>query len=111
LETTHIALGIIPLPLTPYYHLALPVKLMDYLSLGIPVVSTACREIVTFMEHYPVGLTAQDNPEALSQAILTLLQDREQRLKMAERARQLAQSDLSWHHRALNLLDSLVRHQ
>lgn len=107
LTNKEIAMGIIPLTLTPYYHLALPVKLMDYLALGLPVVSTACQEIVQFMETYPVGITALDQPEAMSQAVLELLQDKTRRAQMAQMAYQLAQGKLSWNTRAKELIRTM----
>ncbi len=65
--------AVIPRPDTAYTRLAWPVKLMDYVSYGVPVIVTDRSEAARFVEHYEIGLvsesTAKDLAEALERAV------------------------------------------
>ena len=67
--------GIIPLRRNLYNDLAMPVKLFEYYSHGLPVIVTDCTEMAQFVSNTNTGLVAEDSPEALANKILLLLEN------------------------------------
>lgn len=80
--------GIIPYVVTPYTDCIYPVKLNEYLAMGLPVVSTGTREIRAFRERYPDALAiatdAGEFAEAISRAVTSSDEaERERRVEIA----------------------------
>lgn len=69
----HVA--IIPILRNPYNDLAMPVKLFEYMSYGLPMVVTNCTEMERFVSRTGIGLVADDTPEALAAQVQRLLDD------------------------------------
>ena len=67
--------GIIPRRKDKYNDLAIPVKLFEYLSFGIPVIVTDCNEMGRFVKKNECGLVCKDTPESLADSILKLIND------------------------------------
>jgi len=67
--------GIIPRLKDTYNDLTMPVKMFEYLSYGLPIVSTNCTEIANFIQSHQVGIVTQDNAESLAKGILELMAD------------------------------------
>ena len=67
--------GLIPLLKDAYNDLAMPVKLFDYLSFGLPVVVTDCVEMAEFVQKHQCGLVCKDTPTSLADAISALLEE------------------------------------
>ena len=68
-------IGIIPLRRNLYNDLAMPVKLFEYFSYGLPVIVTNCTEMAQFVSNTKTGLVTEDNPESLAQSILSMLEN------------------------------------
>jgi len=67
----------------------LGVAIMEALALGLPVVATAVGGVPEVVEHGREGLlVAPGEPRVLAAALLTLLEDPERRLRMADAAAQ-----------------------
>ncbi len=66
-----------------YNDLAIPIKLLEYISYGKPVIGTNCVEIQRFIEENQVGIVADFDAAAIAQAILRLAEDVEYRQAMA----------------------------
>jgi glycosyltransferase involved in cell wall biosynthesis len=73
-----------------------PLKLNDYLAVGRPIVATAVGDMTAFLKRYPVGLLAEDEPHDLADKVLTLLDASQQRDRMGQRARHLAETVFTW---------------
>lgn len=73
-----------------------PLKLNDYMAIGRPVVATAVGDLAMFLQQYPIGLLAKDDPRDLADKVLTLFGDPQQREAMGREARHLAKTMFAW---------------
>ena len=73
-----------------------PLKINDYMAVGRPVVTTAVGDIADLVRRGGFGLVASDRPDDLAEKALSLLHNPAQQEAMGQRARQLAETDLSW---------------
>jgi glycosyltransferase involved in cell wall biosynthesis len=58
---------------TPYNDLAVPIKVMEYLSYGRPLIVTDCAEQARIVREADAGVVADDRHDALAEAILRVL--------------------------------------
>ncbi|MBF2052865.1 MAG: glycosyltransferase family 4 protein [Candidatus Sericytochromatia bacterium] len=107
-QLTDVACAVIPRPTTPYNHLAMPVKLMDYMSLGLPVVATPCYETSQFVSAESIGLIAEPRTETFAQAIARMLNEPVLRQHIIQHGFEALHKRHTWHHRAERILDSLL---
>lgn len=99
---------VIPLRISPYTDLAVPVRLTDLLALGKPVVSTATAESAAMLAG-GIGLTAADEPAALADAISRVLADDDLAARLAAAARAYAeQPEHTWAGRAATIVRELL---
>lgn len=110
-DLPQIACGVVPRPHSPYNDLAIPLKLMDYLSLGLPLVTTRCRELAQLVEHEDLGLTSEDSAESLGQNLCALFSQPELRQKLAQQVRAAFLAHHTWDHRARQILNALLPQQ
>ncbi len=76
-----------------------PVKLLDLLRAGIPVVGDAVGQIVEAIHHGETGLLVPTGDEtAFAEAILTLLDNVALRRAMSQRAQQDVRERFAWHN-------------
>lgn len=61
--------AIIPFRRDIYMDFAVPVKLYEYMSFGMPIISTNCIETKKVIEKYDIGLVCNDNPDSLKDSI------------------------------------------
>jgi glycosyltransferase involved in cell wall biosynthesis len=100
---------VIPFRITPYTNLAVPLKLMDYLGFGKPIVATACEETARILEPAGAGLVVPDRPEALAAAIVSVLRDESLAAELSRHARALAeQPEMGWDARAETVLGTIL---
>lgn len=96
-----------PLRHAPYHHLQMPIKVMNYLSYGRPLLVTRCREIARFVEENQVGLAVDDTPESMAAGIRRLFSaDLDELNQMGQNALQAVRERHSWQHRAQQILDT-----
>jgi len=88
-------IGIVPNHASSATHLMLPVKLLEYATLEIPIVAARLRTIEHYFDARSVRFFAPENPAALADAIDELYRDPVRRALMAQRAREVAE-ELSW---------------
>lgn len=100
------SVAVIPRIDTAYNRLAFPVKLMDYLSEGLPVVVTKDSEASRFVESAGAGLGAEDSSGGLASTLIWILTHDAERIRMAEAARDVIRQNL-WAHRASTVLKAL----
>jgi glycosyltransferase involved in cell wall biosynthesis len=58
---------------TPYNHLAVPIKVMEYLSYGRPLVVTNCAEQARIVAEAEAGIVVPDSVEGLAEGLRALL--------------------------------------
>jgi glycosyltransferase involved in cell wall biosynthesis len=75
-----------------------PLKLYEYLACGKPVVASAIRGVADVLEASEGGIpVSPENPEALAQAILKLLENQELRENMGSKGLSYVTENYSWH--------------
>ncbi len=83
-----------------------PVKLLDLLYSGVPVVADAVGEIREYIRHGETGLlTSSDMPEAIAEAAIALLRDPVRRLELAGLAAAEMHTKYAWDTLTERLLD------
>jgi glycosyltransferase involved in cell wall biosynthesis len=99
---------VIPRPITAYSDLAVPVKLVDYLSFGKPVVATAAAETESILVASGAGIATPDTPAGLAEGLRKVLQDDDLAARLAAGARAYACSpEATWDARAKTVLTAL----
>ena len=56
-------------PLPKLDNIAAPVKMVEYISHGLPVLSTDCTECKNFVETWGIGKTVQADPDSMARGI------------------------------------------
>jgi glycosyltransferase involved in cell wall biosynthesis len=82
-------IGLLPVPDTPWSRRKFYLKLVQYMALGIPTVATPIGSNMEVLEPGATGLFARDDHEWVS-ALDLLVNDRDLRIEMGERAAQRA---------------------
>jgi glycosyltransferase involved in cell wall biosynthesis len=76
-----------------------PVKIYDYLACGKPVIASAIPSVsATFVQEAGVAFVPPDNPSALAQALLALLNDPDRQARIAAVGRCYVEERFSWRH-------------
>ncbi len=87
------------------YRFSLPNKLFDYISAGIPVITSDLPEVKKIVEESGCGIIIQDvTPEELSQAIIKLRDDRVLLNKLKQNA-VIASGTLNWDLESKKVVD------
>ncbi len=87
----------IPHPPGEYYDVALPVKLLDSIAAGRPLVVTPRHETRAIVERYGLGLvTAGDSEDDVASALRQLIADPAQAHEIGARARRVAEEVYDW---------------
>jgi glycosyltransferase involved in cell wall biosynthesis len=118
LSTTEIAevmanadLGVVPKRADSFGDEAYSTKIMEFMSLGVPVVVSSTKIDRFYFNDSVVRFFESGNPAALAEAIVEVLQNNEQRRRMIANALEYAGQN-SWNRRKgdyLELVDSLCR--
>jgi glycosyltransferase involved in cell wall biosynthesis len=86
----------IPHPPGAYLDVALPVKLVDAMAAGRPVAITPRTESARIVRSAEAGLVAEDGPEALAGALVTLLEDAALAARLGANGRRAAEQRFDW---------------
>ncbi len=93
----------------PNYRHSLPTKLLEYLSRGVPVVTTPLPAAVELVERHDCGIVVPfEDAAAVAAAVRHLQDDRERRDDMAERGRRAVVERYSWRSVERDFLDVLA---
>ena len=119
LEHAHLGAGLaqatimtIPHPANEYMDVALPVKLLDSMAAGRPIVVTPRLETAAIVERYGVGIvTAGDAPADLADAFNRLLGDEAQVRRLGAAAREAAVRDFDWRVVGDRIADEVLRRE
>lgn len=97
-------IGLSTLHDTPNHRLSIPVKLLEYYSLGLPVIASNFQEWRDFCWHSKTAITIEpSNPEALSKAI-DLLFDDHVLCKIYENILKGPRKDFTWEEEAKKVI-------
>jgi len=102
------AIAMIPALKNLYNDLTMPVKLFEYLSYGLPVVTTNCTEMANFISRNKVGLIAEDNAPSLADRILQLVEDKALYNQLRRNVRQTLENGNLWTDRARFVAEQLT---
>jgi glycosyltransferase involved in cell wall biosynthesis len=95
----------IPRRRSEYNDFSVPVKLVDYLSSGLPIVATACPAQKRLIEADGYGVICEDNPVSMAEAIAKMSDVLEEcRLRIAE----TFMAKHSWEARVEKVKETLV---
>jgi hypothetical protein len=90
-------IGLMAIHPTAQHVRSIPSKIFDYMMAGLPIVATDLPEARRVVAEAQCGLLVEPrNPDALSEAISTLLLDPETRMAMGERGRHAYQTQFNW---------------
>jgi glycosyltransferase involved in cell wall biosynthesis len=98
--------GIIPLIPDSYNNIAMPVKLYEYLSYGLPVITTNLNEVASFVQSTDCGIVCNADSDDLAQAIITLSKDNQLYQQKQQNAVQ-ALKENRWINRAKKVASDL----
>ena len=101
-------IAVIPLLKNMYNDLAMPVKLFEHLSYGLPIVATSCTEMANFISRNKVGLIAEDNAFSLADRILQLVEDKALYDQLRRNVRQTLENGNLWTDRARFVAEQLA---
>jgi len=88
---------VVPHPANAYMDVAVPVKLLDSMAAGRPVVVTPRTETRRIVEGADAGVVARgDDPQALAEAIAPLLADPALAARLGAAGRAAAERDYDW---------------
>jgi len=73
-----------------------PIKLLDYMSTGLPVVANNIGGWTRIIEEEEIGILTHDNPKSFADATLRLLGDNALREKMANNALEAVEEKHNW---------------
>jgi len=86
-----------------------PIKLFDYLAMGVPVVVSDFPEMKRIVEENECGLTANsEDPHSIAKAMKTLLEQPDRRRMFSRMARESFESRFSWEKQQATLKASSV---
>jgi len=84
------SVGLAPYLNKPNFTMNLPNKPVEYLSAGLPIVSSLSGVLAKFISEYRCGITYEEgNSDSLAEALVRLYDDREELRTMAENAKAL----------------------
>jgi colanic acid biosynthesis glycosyl transferase WcaI len=81
-------IGVAPLKKLENLEYAAPTKAYEYMACGIPFVGCGSGEIAHLAEKSGAGIIAENTPEAIAAALISLLEDPERREEMGRRGRE-----------------------
>jgi glycosyltransferase involved in cell wall biosynthesis len=101
-------IAVIPLLKDMYNDLAMPVKLFEYLSYDLPIVTTNCTEMANFISRNGVGVIAEDNAHSLAGRILQLVEDKSLYDQLRRNTRLTLENGNRWTDRARFVAEQLA---
>jgi len=85
----------------------IPNKLFDYMSVGLPVISTRLNPVVRVIEKEKCGLTVDETPQAIAGALKRLILDDDARRQMGENGRKALLHSYRWEDEAQKFMSQV----
>lgn len=96
--------AVAPYPASETFYFS-PLKVMEYMAAGLPVVASAIGQLTDIIDHGVTGiLCPPGEPQALAQALEQLWRSPEQRYKLGQAARTFVLERHTWEHIAEDIL-------
>ncbi|MGN1323688.1 MAG: glycosyltransferase [Bacilli bacterium] len=92
-------MALIPILPNEYNNFAVPVKLYEYMSYNLPIVSTNLTEVSKVIKKYDIGLVCTDDANEFAKSILTLYNDKNLLKKFSDNAKNALLLENLWLHR------------
>ncbi len=91
------AIGLVPLQPVEKYRRNIPIKLFECMTCGLPVLAADLPSIRPYVEESEAGLLYDSTgPEALAEAVVRMLSDKDGLLRMGENGRRAVQEKWNW---------------
>lgn len=100
-------IAIIPRRRTVYNNFAVPVKLFEYISYGLPIIATNCEAQARIIKEFQLGIIVKDNSEALADGIRYFL-DKNKLLFYKKSVNKALRENHLWAHRVQKVYLSLI---
>ncbi len=94
LSSCHI--GVLPSSYDVARRMGIPVKLFNYMSLGLPVIANDIGGWSRIIEEEEIGLLTDDDPVDFASAISKLIDDEDLRIKMSYNALEAVKNKYNW---------------
>jgi glycosyltransferase involved in cell wall biosynthesis len=91
-----------------YMDFCMPVKLCEYLSRGLPVVCTHCKEAANFVQTCGFGVICKDTPEDLAQKVVMLYETPMLLDELRNNAIKSLRENNLWVHRARQAAEEIM---
>lgn len=101
-------IGIVPIQKNSYHDFAVPVKLFEYLSFGLPLIVTDCSAQTRIVREGGYGLVIKDSADELAQSILNIIQ-KNNYIEYKNNILQTAFKNHSWYARAAKVYADLSK--
>ena len=96
--------AVAPYPAMTHFYFS-PLKIFEFFSLGLPVVSSSQGQVAELIPHRKRGyLYAPGDPEDLAQGIAHLLENREEARRLGQAGRDWVLSHATWEKRVGEIL-------
>jgi glycosyltransferase involved in cell wall biosynthesis len=93
---------------SPYNDLAVPIKVMEYLSYGRPLIVTDCVEQARIVREADAGIVVADDADALADGIRRVVTAHSAEIDRWSANARAAADSASWAHRAQRILELLA---
>lgn len=101
--------GLSPLHDEPNYRHSRPTKIIDYMSRGVPVITTPLPAAVEIVERFDCGLVVPfRDPAAIAAAIQELVSAPDERATMGRRGHEAAHRHFDWSQSGASFVNQLV---
>jgi glycosyltransferase involved in cell wall biosynthesis len=91
--------AIIPIQENEYHNFAVPIKLFEYLSYNMPIITTNCFETARFVRNNQIGIVTNDNAQELAEAIIKLYKNDNEIFKYTNNSKKTLINGNLWGHR------------
>lgn len=90
-------IGIVPLLPNPKFERSLPIKLLEYMACGLPVIASRLKIVSSYINECNCGILYEaTNSKALAEATLELLSDPTRRIQMGENGKHAIEERWNW---------------
>ena len=101
--------AVIPVKRDFYMDFAMHVKMFEYMSYGLPAVSTDCFETARFIEKYDIGIVTGSNPMSFKHGLERMISEPGLMGKCSENAKKALVSENLWIHRVRKIAGDLTK--
>jgi glycosyltransferase involved in cell wall biosynthesis len=86
----------------------MPNKLFDYMSTGLPVVSTKLNPVIRILEAESCGISVDENPRSVARGICQLISDSQARQRLSENGIRAARERYTWNTEIETIKNSIA---